>query len=100
MESGDHQLSLNLSGDFAVNVYRGCVLPEDHRPQRTTTWALWSLANPENYTEEQLEKVRARLLAGKSWVCFVGALETISAPDHYIRLEPYNNPVRSKERVV
>lgn len=86
--------------DFALAVYKGCVLPEDYRPQRTTTWNKWCEENPDEYNPDQLALIRERMLAGRSWVCFAKRLETISAPDHYIRREPYNNPVQPKVKLV
>ncbi len=86
--------------DFALNIYRGCVLPEDYKPARTTSWSVWAAENPDDYSEPQLALIRERMLAGRSWVCFAARLETISAPDHYIRREPYNNPVQPKAKLV
>lgn len=88
------------SPDFALNVYKGCVLPEDYRPIRITTWNSFAAENQDDYSPEQLELIRSRLLEGKSWVCFAARLETISAPDHYVRKEPYNNPVQPKAKLV
>ncbi len=85
--------------DFSLNVYKGCVLPEDYRPARSTTWNKWCESNPDDYSEPQLALIREKLLSGRSWVCFVKRLETISAPDHYIRREPYNNPVQPKAKL-
>lgn len=86
--------------DFTLNVYKGCVRPEDYKPARTTTWTVWAAENPDNYSAEQLQLIRGKLLAGRSWVCFCQRLETISAPDHYIAQQPYNNPVRVKEKLL
>lgn len=85
--------------DFAVTVYRGCVLPEDYKPVRTTSWSVWCQENPDDYSPDQLSTIRDRLLTGKSWVAFVTRLETICAPDYYRPQPPYNNPVRGKERL-
>lgn len=76
--------------DFAVNVYKGCVLPEDYRAKTVTTWLQWVGLNPDDYSESQLELIRVRLLAGKSWVCFVKNLQTISALDHYKPVSKYS----------
>lgn len=89
-----------LNPNFAVNIYRGCVLPEDYKPVRITTWLAWAETNPDDYSAEQLEQIRLRLLRGKSWVAFVATLETIAAPEHYKPAEPYCNPVQGRERLV
>ncbi len=85
--------------DFAVNVYKGCVLPEDYRPVRVTTWLHWVEYNPDEYSAEQLSLIKSRLMAGKSWVCFMKSLETISAPEFYKNQDPYRNPIKPKERL-
>ena len=86
--------------DFAVAVYRGCVLPEDYRPARTTTWTAWTADNPDDYTAAQLDLIRRKLLAGKSWVCFMSSLETICAPDFYKKLPPEVNLVRPRSNTL
>lgn len=89
--------------DFAVSVYKGCVLPEDYRPVRTIAWSKWVEANPDEYSAEQLELIKSRLQGGKSWVCFMKVLETISAPDYYKPIpfqDSHINPVRPKDRLL
>ncbi len=91
------ELLLGLD-DFVLNIYRGCVLPEDYKPVQTTTWFKWLVQNSEDYSPDQFDRVKQKLLAGKSWVTFSSRLETICAPDHYKPQPPYNNPVRPKDR--
>jgi len=86
--------------DFALNIYRGCVLPEDYRPIRATSWTQWLADNPEDYTPEQLGLIKLKLLSGKSWVCFCGSLETISAADYYKPQPQYRNPVQPKVKLI
>lgn len=69
--------------DFQLAIYSGCVLPEDQKPARITSWAAWSKVNLEDYGVAQLDQIRIRLLAGKPWVCFGERLETIVSPDFY-----------------
>lgn len=85
--------------NFAVAIYRGCVLPEDYSPARVISWNLWRSENPDDYSEPQLALIRERLLAGKSWVCFAKQLETISAPDYYLGSSLNTTPTRIKGRI-
>lgn len=90
MATEEEEIHGTVSGEtippsnFAVAIYRGCVLPEDYKPIRTISWALWVTENPDDYSPDQLALIRERLMAGKSWVCFLKRLETISAPDFYV----------------
>lgn len=98
--SGSDSEQEDQSEDFTVHIYRGCILPENHRPIRTITWSQWTAENPDDYSSKQLGIIATRLLSGKSWVCFTKRLETICAPDYYQRVQFTSNPVKPKERLV
>lgn len=85
--------------NFAVAIYRGCVLPEDYKPARIISWELWCSENPDDYSIEQLTLIRLRLMAGRSWVCFAKQLETIAAPDYYLGSSLNTTPTRIKGRI-
>lgn len=87
--------------DFALNIYKGCVLPEDYRPIRTTTWNKYIAEHQGEYTEYQFELIRRRLIDGKSWVTFAKVLETLSAPEHYKPLPmTAGNSIWHREKLV
>lgn len=85
--------------EFAVAIYRGCVLPEDYKPARIISWSLWCSENPDDYSIEQLALIRLRLIEGRSWVCFAKQLETIAAPDFYTGTTLNTTPTRIKGRI-
>lgn len=98
MEQAENQVDPQ---DFVLKVYRGCVLPEDYKPVRVTTWRTYAAEHAGEYTDYQFELVRRRLLSGKSWVTFAKSLETISAAEYYRPLPlAARNPIWHRERLV